>query len=228
VLATYGNFRIQVEPTSYIFQPGQTPKVKVTALDYDNKPVQTQVHLAVSLEKWDSTTHARSTTQLSGVDATTGANGTALVELPINVSGGGNGDYQVTASAHGVQDRIIEDHTWIWIWNGGGEWYNANTQAQIIADKKSYQVGDIAHLLLVTGLKESWAVVTAEGDSVQSRQLIHATGESFAFDIPITKLAQPNLIVNVVIVHDNQLMTAQIRVHGLDLSELKSLAKTHL
>jgi type I restriction enzyme S subunit len=26
----------------------------------------------------------------------------------------------------------------------------------------------------------------------------------------------------------HQLMTAQIRVHGLDLSELKSLAKTHL
>jgi hypothetical protein len=52
-------------------------------------------------------------------------------------------------------------------------------------------------------------VVTAEGDSVQSRQLIHATGESFAFDVPITKLAQPNLGRHRVIVHDNQLMTAQ-------------------
>ncbi len=209
VLATYGNFRIHVEPTSYIFQPGQTPKVRVTALDYDNKPVQTQVHLAVSLEKWDSTTHARSTTELSGIDAATGADGSALVELPINVSNGGNGDYQITASAHGAENRSIEDHTWIWIWNGGGEWYNANTQAQIIADKKSYQVGDVAHLLLVTGLKESWAVVTAEGDSVQSRQLIHATGESFAFDIPITVKAQPNVVVTAVIVRDDALITAK-------------------
>jgi hypothetical protein len=33
----------------------------------------------------------------------------------------------------------------------------------------------------------------AEGDSVQSRQLHHATGESFAFDVPITQTgaAQP-------------------------------------
>jgi uncharacterized protein YfaS (alpha-2-macroglobulin family) len=209
VLATYGNFRIHVEPVSYIFQPGQTPKVKVTALDYDNQPVQTQVHLAVSMEKWDSTTHTRSTMELSGMDATTGANGSALAELPINTSNGGNGDYQVTASAHGVQNRSIENHTWIWIWNGGGEWYNANTEAQIIADKKTYQVGDVAHLLLVTGLKESWAVITAEGESVQSRQLIHATGESFAFDIPITVKAQPNLVVTAVIVHDNALITAQ-------------------
>ena len=41
VLATYGSFRVSVEPTSYVFSPGQTPKVKVTAQDYDGKPVQT-------------------------------------------------------------------------------------------------------------------------------------------------------------------------------------------
>ena len=58
VLATYGSFRVSVEPTSYVFSPGQTPKVKVTAQDYDSKPVQTQVHLAVNLEKWDSVPHA--------------------------------------------------------------------------------------------------------------------------------------------------------------------------
>ena len=52
-------------------------------------------------------------------------------------------------------------------------------------------------------------MVTAEGDSVQSRQLIHCTGESFAFDVPITQQAQPNLVVTAVIVHDDQLMTAQ-------------------
>ena len=84
----------------------------------------------------------------------------------------------------------------MWIWNGAGKWYQANAQAQIVADKKSYKVGDTAHLLLVTGLKESWAVVTVEGNSVQSRQLLHATGESFAFDVPITQQAQPNLVVN--------------------------------
>ena len=75
--------------------------------------------------------------------------------------------------------------------------------------RKSYSVGDTAHLLLVTGLAESWAVVTTEGNSVQSRQLIHLTGASAPFDVPITQQAQPNLVVTAVIVHDDQLMTAQ-------------------
>ncbi|MGA3159861.1 MAG: MG2 domain-containing protein [Terracidiphilus sp.] len=206
VLATYGSFRLSVEPTSYVFSSGQTPKVKVTAQDYDGKPVQTPVHLAVSLTKWDSTTFQRSYTEVASRDAATGADGTALVELSTIT---GSGSFAITASAQTPEKRTVEDKTWVWIWSGAGEWYRQNTQAQIVADKKSYQVGDVAHLLLVTGIQESWAVVTAEGNSVQSRQLIHATGESFAFDVPITKLAQPNLVVNAVIVHEDQLITAQ-------------------
>jgi uncharacterized protein YfaS (alpha-2-macroglobulin family) len=205
VLATYGSFRLSVEPTSYVFSPGQTPKVKVTAQDYDNKPVQTAVHIAVNLEKWDSVTHQRSETPVTSRDAATGADGTALVELPVS----GSGDFEVSVSAQTPEKRTVEGKTWIWIWNGAGEWYNQNTQAQIVADKKSYEVGDVAHLLLVTGLQESWAVVTVEGNSVQSRQLIHATGASFAFDVPITVKAQPNLVVSALIVHEDQLITAQ-------------------
>ena len=103
----------------------------------------------------------------------------------------------------------MQGQTWVWIWNGAGAYYQENAQAQIVADKKSYQVGDTAHLLLVTGLDESWAVVTAEGDSVQSQRVIHATGTSVAFDVPITQQAQPNLVVTAILVHNDQLMTAQ-------------------
>src|ERR1039458_2633707 len=207
VLATYGPFRVSVEPTSYVFQSGQPVRVKVTAQDYDGKPVQAQVHVAAALEKWDSVTRERTEAPVAGSDATTGADGTALVELAMGAAG--SGDFQVTASAQTPENRTVVGRTWVWIWNGAGEWYQPNAQAQIVADKKSYKVGDTAHLLLVTGLKESWAVVTAEGESVQSRRLMHATGESFAFDVPITQQSQPNLIVNAVIVHENQLMTAQ-------------------
>ena len=63
VLATYGSFRVSVEPTSYVVQAGKPARVKVTAQDYDSKPVQTQVHIAAALEKWDSVTHQRTETR---------------------------------------------------------------------------------------------------------------------------------------------------------------------
>ncbi len=207
VLATYGSFRVSVAPSSYVFQTGQPVRVKITAQDYENKPVQTPVHLVASLVKWDSVTHQRSKSTVASTDGTTGADGTVTIDMPMGSAG--SGDFEVTASAQTPENRTVEGRASVWIWNGAGSWYRPNAQAQIIADKKSYKVGDTAHLLLVTGLKESWAVVTAEGDAVQSRRLLHAAGESFAFDVPITQESQPNLMVNVVIVHDNQLMTAQ-------------------
>ncbi|MGA7651171.1 MAG: MG2 domain-containing protein [Terracidiphilus sp.] len=204
-LATYGSFRVSVEPVSYVYQGGQPVKVKVHAQDYDGKPVQTQVHVAAALIKWDSVTHQRSETQAAAQDAATGADGTAVVDLSIT----GSGDFEVTASATTPEQRVVEGRTWVWIWNGAGEFYNANTQMQIVADKKSYAVGDTAHLLLVTGLKESWAVVTVEGDSVQSRRLLHGTSESVPFDVPITTESQPNVEVTAIVVHEDQVMTAQ-------------------
>ena len=176
VLATYGSFRVSVEPTNYVVQAGQPTRVKVTAQDYDGKPVQTRVHIAAALEKWDSVTHERTDTDAGSKDATTGADGTALVDLALS----GSGDFEVKATAQTPESRTVEASTYIWVWNGAGTWYQTNAQAQIVADKKSYSVGDTAHLLLVTGLAESWALVTTEGDSVQSRQLIHLTGASAA------------------------------------------------
>jgi len=205
VLATYGSFRLSVQPTSYVFESGKPIRVKVTAQDYDNKPVQTQVHLRAVLRRWDSGARQWSETQVQTSDSSTGPDGTILVDLPI----AGRGDFEVTASAQTPENRTVEGHTWVWIWNGSGEWYTPNAQAQIVADKKSYSVGDTAHLILVTGLAESWAVVTVEGDSVQSRQLMHATSASLAFDVPITQKAQPNLVVDAITVRDNQVITAQ-------------------
>jgi uncharacterized protein YfaS (alpha-2-macroglobulin family) len=205
VLATYGSFRVSVEPTNYVIQAGQPAHIKVTAQDYDSKPVQTQVHVDATLEKWDSVTHQRSETTVASKDATTAADGTVLVDLPIN----GSGDFEIKATARTPENRTVEGYTYVWAWTGAGAWYQPNAHAQIIADKKTYRLGDTAHLLLVTGLDESWAVVTTEGDSVQSRQLIHLTGASQGFDVPITQQAQPNLVVTAMIVHNDQLMTAQ-------------------
>jgi alpha-2-macroglobulin len=214
VLATYGSFRVGVEPTSYLISPGQTPRVKVTAADYDGKPVQTAIHLESHQTHWDSITHTASETVVDKREAATGADGTALVDLPIT----GSGSFTIVASAVTPEKRTVETRTWLWINNGYGASYNANVQAQLVPDKKSYKVGETAHILLATGLdakpnsnqaQEFWAVVTAEGNSIQMRQLLHAAGTTVSFDVPITQKAQPNLYVMAMLVHGDQLITAQ-------------------
>jgi uncharacterized protein YfaS (alpha-2-macroglobulin family) len=94
VLATYGSFRVSVEPTNYLFESRKPALVKVTAQDYDSKPVYTQVHVGV-VQTWDSATHERSATSVASKDVAKGADGSVLVELPLP----GSGDFQITAGA---------------------------------------------------------------------------------------------------------------------------------
>ncbi len=51
-LATRGTFRIRVEPVSYAIRTGDTALFNVTAVDYDNHPVQTRVHLQLVTRKY--------------------------------------------------------------------------------------------------------------------------------------------------------------------------------
>ena len=51
-LATRGTFRIHVEPVSYAIRVGESADFNVTAVDIDNHPVQTQVHLQLVTHKY--------------------------------------------------------------------------------------------------------------------------------------------------------------------------------
>ena len=50
-------------------------------------------------------THQRTETPVASSDATTGADGTALVDLPMTA---GSGDFEVTASAQTPENRTVE------------------------------------------------------------------------------------------------------------------------
>jgi len=87
-----------------------------------------------------------------------------------------------------------------------GEWYNQNTQARLWPTRRVIRWA-MWPICCWSPASRSHGRWDSEGNSVQSRQLIHATGESFPFDVPITAKAQPNLVVSAVIVHEDQLLT---------------------
>jgi alpha-2-macroglobulin len=108
------------------------------------------VHIAVTLEKWDSVTHERTETAVTSKRCATGADGTVLVDLPI--MGNGSGDFEVTPARRRRRTAPSKADLGLDLERRGRVVQQPNTQAQIVADKKTYQVGDTAHLLLVTGL----------------------------------------------------------------------------
>ncbi len=204
-LATRGSFRIHVEPVSYAVRTGEVASFHVTAIDYDNHPVQTSVHLQLLTRHF-----ADGKSQVlrgPATDVTTDARGEA--QASIRVMEAGSAD--VEASATTPEQRIVVDTSYLWVMGANQESWGANSQAvQIIADKKTYAPGDTAHLSIISNVESFHPLVVAAGNTVQFRKVLFSGGKTLTFDLPITGDAQPNLEVSAAFIRNDQLYQANL------------------
>ncbi len=86
-------------------------------------------------------------------------------------------------------------------------WWNGTTQEriQIVADKKVYQPGDTAHVLIVTGKEPTSVLVSAEGIGLCSGQVYKSNGGSIAVDVPVKPEYAPNFYVAAAYIRDNKM-----------------------
>ncbi|RXH58616.1 alpha-2-macroglobulin family protein [Granulicella sibirica] len=205
-LATYGSFRIHLEPVNYFAKKGGMAAFKLTAVDYENKPVSTAIHLSLSQSRY--TNGKMVLTDAGSADATTDAKGQATVQANVNLAG----SIQVLATANTQEKRTVQDSSWIY---ASGPKENTDDEfggthlMKIIADKKSYAPGDTAHLSLVGDVTGFHALVIATGYTVEFRKTLGTDGQAMSFDLPITKDSQPNLTVEAVLIKDDQMYQAR-------------------
>ena len=206
-LATYGTFRVNVEPVSYAVHAGDMAKFRVTTVDYDDKPVSTRVHVQLVFHHYEN--GSTQTTDGPAVDVTTDATGHATGQVAVGTPKYSSAELQATATAVQPSTRNPMDESYLWIM-GAGEvgWDNGAETMQIVADKKSYAPGDTAHLSIVSESGDFYALVIAQGYTVQKREVMHSDGKTLSFDLPITADSQPNVTVDALFIKDNMLYQA--------------------
>ena len=206
-LATYGTFRVNVEPITYAVRAGERAKFRVTAVDYDDKPVSTRVHVQLVFHHDEN--GSTKTTNGAAVDVTTDASGHAVGEVPVGKPAGSSAELEATATAvqPGTRNPVSDSYLWI---TGAGEidFGDSSQETQLVADKKSYAPGDTAHLSLVSETGGFSALVIAQGLTVQKREVMHTEGRTLSFDLPINAESQPNITVDALFLKDNVLYQA--------------------
>ena len=201
-LATYGSFQIAVRGQSYIYRKGDTAQLTVQAQDYDGKPVQTSVHLDLFRHSWATTGAPTQRDIITSRDGQTSSDGSVRFEIPMTQTG----DLLVKATANTPEKRQVGGTTYIWVPGVTEEMYaGSERQIKLIPDKKSYKVGDTAKVLLVTGVPEAYVLVTTEARTIQTHQVIKASGSNTTFEIPIRSENQPNVYVSATFLRDNAL-----------------------
>ena len=206
-LATRGSFRIHVEPASYAIRAGESAVLNVTAVDYDNKPVQTSMHLQLVRHRYAG--GKVQTTRGASIDVTTDAQGKGQGSIRVDHSG----STEVEAAATTPEQRTVFDSTYLWVMGSNEEgWGGGSRAVQIIADKKTYAPGDTAHLSILSNVDSFHPLVIATGNTVEFQKVMFSPGKSLTFDLPITADAQPNLQVTATFIRNNQLYQADLSV----------------
>jgi uncharacterized protein YfaS (alpha-2-macroglobulin family) len=206
-LATYSTFRVHVEPVNYAVHAGDQAKFRVTAMDYDDKPVGTRVHVQLVFHHWEN--GKTETLQGPAVDVTTDATGIAAGVLAVGTPKYSSAEIVATAAPVQSGTRSPVDESYLWIMGVNEvEWNSSMETAQIVTDKKTYAPGDIAHLSIVSETSGFYALMLVEGDSLLKRETMHSTGNTLSFDLPITAESMPNITVSVLFLKNDTLYQA--------------------
>ncbi|HOA22743.1 MAG: Ig-like domain-containing protein [Aggregatilineales bacterium] len=213
VIVHKGEVYVGVEPEVYVAGAGQPFSATVLALDWDAEPVAGQeVTVELVEQRWFSvqeedefgrtqwTWNLEENVIGEPETVTTDADGKA--EVTFTAPEGGS--YRVRATVTDAQGNTQRGGTFVWV---SGEdfvtWRQMNNdRIDLVADRASYQPGDIAEILIASPFQgnDVQALITVERGSILSHEVITLPSNSYVYELPLDGIHAPNVYVSVVIV----------------------------
>ncbi len=133
-------------------------------------------------------------------DATTDAQGRAT--LLFTPPQGGN--YRIEASSTDARGHALKSRTSLWVSDpdaGNVSWRTDNPNAlKLVADKKQYQLGDTAHLLVTSPFTQSTALLTVERGHLRRQQVVDLRGGAPTVDVPLLDGDLPNVYIGLTLI----------------------------
>ena len=133
-------------------------------------------------------------------DTTTDAQGRAT--LRFTPPQGGN--YRIEATSTDARGHALKSRTSLWVSDpdaGNVSWRTDNPNAlKLVADKKQYQVGDTAHILVTSPFTQSTALLTVERGHLRRQQVVDLRGGAPTVDVPLLDGDLPNVYIGLTLI----------------------------
>jgi uncharacterized protein YfaS (alpha-2-macroglobulin family) len=207
VLAHKTDTYLGVRPHRYVGAPAVAQQIDLVALDPLKQP---RGGITVTVEfyrhRWDT---VREKTDAGGYVwrnelteellasqvVTTAVDGTARA----SVTPPAGGEYEVVArTVDGLGNEGVSS-TYLWVWGGGYvNWgVHNNNRIHLVADKREYEPGEVAEILVTAPFSGCLALVTVERGGVLSHDVRRLEGTSALLEVPIVADYAPNVFVSV-------------------------------
>ncbi|MEO8678596.1 MAG: MG2 domain-containing protein [Vicinamibacterales bacterium] len=211
VHATFGPFLISAQMSGAVYRAGSTVQALLRAVDYTGVP-QPNVRIDLALERLEYKEgyyNEPSVTQVGTANATTDAEGrvTATLTLPNQT-----GSFRIRATAPSG-DRTVQDDVWLWV-PGPSEFSSDNTgdrYLELLADRKTYQPGESARLIVRGETITGPILVTKEGQHVSWYRVLRPSPTE-PLEVPITDGDVGDVYVSIAYLRDGRLFRAERRL----------------
>jgi alpha-2-macroglobulin len=205
-----GEFYIALDGGTDLFlKPGDSAKPRVLTVDPKGAKVTgIPVTLELVQRKWTVAKQAVGggfRTESSLVDhvvatctVTTGSDPASCALLPPSA-----GYYLIHATATDRRKNPLGASVGIYVTGDIGEtsWGDNDKDAvELVADRKSYEVGQTAHILVKSPFKTADALVTVERAGIYTQRRMTLSGPMPTIDVPVGEDLRPNAFVSVLLV----------------------------
>jgi uncharacterized protein YfaS (alpha-2-macroglobulin family) len=233
-IGTRGKTVADAYPERYLYYQGDAAKIRVKTAEYSGKPVSEKVTLKFIEQKYekkekeeeyngykyktvDYILHER---ELASAEVNTDKEGNATYDFAVPSPG----SIYVKAIVYENGKAIVNRGGSFWAPDKKGEWSDFEFRdydekaIKLVPDKKSYKVGETAHVLAMLPTDKAHLLVTTELSEVLTVREIDASGRSIVIDVPIDRKYEPNVYLDVAYVRDNDMYNQSqlIAVPALD------------
>ena len=211
---------LTVRPLSYLCSPGKTTDIEVTSSTWEGKSVSARVLVSVEEQVYDKNARTYSYRKLDQREVSTDASGRAVMGQTFPRPG----YWRVSAVTTDERGLKAAGEGWVWVWREGFAWDTSYRELGVELDKKSYQPGETARIIVKSPVAGAALLVTVEGREIYSRRVIRSAGSVEVVDIPVTDEMAPYVFVSALMIDKGHFysQTRNLRVDSRpDLLDLK-------
>ena len=223
LVATRGGVMAHAAPERFVYTKGDNATIEVTTTDYEGHPVAADLSLQMVLRTWEKVKEKANEYDpdykmveqpLSSTDLKTDQQGHA--KFNYQTTNPGNIAIKTTVKENGKEYTSIGGFIWVtsrdYPWSDSAYFSENYGSIKLVPDKKSYRVGETAHVLAILPHESANLLVTTEVESVMSTRLVKTTGNTVILDVPIEATYAPNVFLGVTFVHEGDMFSDSKRL----------------
>lgn len=205
--ATRAEFGLAMSLNKYVYKPGDKVNVRVRASTADDSLVADQ---KITVKGYDRRWQKNRYDDAFLFEGTSKTDAQGIAEFNFTPERDGGYLWLVAEAEDRRGSRVTTEH-WVWLCGDswGGDTVNLNG-LDLVLDKKTYDLGDTAHVLVTSQFKNITFLFTVEGKEIHQHQVVALKGHAKMIDVKIDQaFFAPNVTLGITAVKENAFIQKQ-------------------